>query len=152
MKLKKSETYKTYNVTKKDIKKIWYLIDAEGKPLGKVAVKAAYILRGKHKAVFTPYLDTGDNVVVINAGKAKMTGNKFSDKIYYSYTGYPGGMKNINYAKMVQKFPTRPMEYAIKGMLPHNALGRKLYRNLRIYKDNNYKQISQHPQIVEIKL
>jgi large subunit ribosomal protein L13 len=149
MKVKK---YQTYNVTKKDITKTWFLIDAEGKPLGKVAVKAAYILRGKHKPVYTPYLDTGDNVIIINAGKALVTGQKFTDKIYYNYSGYPGGMKETNYAKMVGKFPTRPMEYAVKGMLPHNAMGRKLYKNVRIYKDNNYKQNSQHPQIVEIKL
>src|SRR4030042_3540421 len=141
MKVKK---YLTYNVGKKDIKKDWYIIDAAEKPLGKVAVKASYILRGKHKPIFTPYLDTGDNVVIINAEKALMTGKKFMDKLYYHHTGYPGGLKSINYAKLLKKKPTHPMELAIKGMLPKGPLGRKLFRNLRVYKGDSHKQNSQN--------
>ncbi|MBN2546283.1 MAG: 50S ribosomal protein L13 [Spirochaetes bacterium] len=147
MKLKK---HLTYNVGKKDIKKDWYIIDAAGKPLGKVAVKASYILRGKHKPIYTPYLDTGDNVVIINAEKALITGKKFMDKIYYHHTGYPGGLKSINYAKLLAKKPTSPMEIAIKGMLPKGPLGRKLFKNLRVYKGETHKQISQNLLKVEL--
>lgn len=128
----------TYNVTKKDIKKEWYLIDAKDKPLGKVASLASSILRGKHKPIFTPYLDTGDNVVIINAEKAILTGKKFMDKRYYFHSGYPGGLKTINYAKLVEKKPTFPMELAIKGMLPKGPLGRKLFRNLRVVKGEKH--------------
>lgn len=141
---------KTYNVTPKDIQKKWYLIDANGKPFGKVAEKAAYILRGKHKAIYTPYLDAGDNVIIINAAKASLSGNKFSDKMYYHHTLYPGSMKSTNYAKLVDKHPTRPMELAIKGMLPKGPLGRQLFRNLRVYKDDVMKQSSQNPEVVQL--
>ena len=142
--------YQTYNVTPKDIDKKWYVINAAGKPMGRVAEKAAYILRGKHKPIYTPYLDTGDNVVIINAEKAVLTGNKFTDKTYYHHTGYPGGLKSINYAKLLKKNPTQPMEKAIKGMLPKGPLGRELFRNLRVYKDDIQKQSSQNPEVIEI--
>ncbi|MCG8572401.1 MAG: 50S ribosomal protein L13 [Spirochaetes bacterium] len=143
--------YKTYNVTSKDIEKKWYIIDAEGLALGRVAAKAAYILRGKHKAIYTPYLDTGDNVIVINAEKALLTGNKVTDKIYHHHSGYPGGLKSVNYEKLVEKKPIMPMEKAIKGMLPKGPLGRKLYKNLRVYADSNYKEVSVKPEKLEIK-
>ena len=141
MKLKK---YQTYNVGNKDIKKEWYIIDAAGKSMGRVAVKAAYILRGKHKAIYTPYLDTGDNVIIINASKAAMTGKKFMDKIYYSHTGFPGGIRSVNYAKLIAKKPTKPLEMAIKGMLPKGPLGRNLFRNLRIYSGDSHNHNSQN--------
>ncbi|HOV13047.1 MAG TPA: 50S ribosomal protein L13 [Spirochaetota bacterium] len=141
--------YKTYNVTPKDVVKKWYIIDADGKSLGKVAAKASYILRGKHKAIYTPYLDTGDNVIIINASKAVMTGNKYSDKIYYHHTGHPGGMKSFTYDKLVERKPIYPMEIAVKGMLPKGPLGRDLFRNLRIFKDDKYTQVSQNPVVVE---
>ncbi|OHD27578.1 MAG: 50S ribosomal protein L13 [Spirochaetes bacterium GWD1_27_9] len=141
--------YDVYNVTPKDVKKKWCIIDANGKPLGKVAAKAAYILRGKHKAIYTPYLDTGDNVVIINAAKALMTGNKFKDKIYYNYSGHPGGMKSITYEKLVAKKPTDPLEIAIKGMLPKGPLGRDLFRNLRVYEGENYDALPQKPEVIE---
>lgn len=140
---------KTYNVTPKDIKKKWYLIDAKGKIMGKVAVKAAYILRGKHQPLFTTNLDTGDNVIIINANQAKMSGRKYDDKMYYNFSGYPSGLKSINYAKLIAKNPIRPLELAIKGMLPKGPLGRQLFRNLRIYKDDKHMQKSQNPIIVE---
>jgi len=126
MKLVKS---KTYNVTPKDINKKWYLIDAKGKTLGKVAVKAAYILRGKHQPLYTTNLDTGDNVIIINANQVKMTGRKYNDKMYYNYSGYPSGLKSINYAKLVAKKTYQTVELAIKGMLPKGPLGRQLFRN-----------------------
>jgi len=141
--------HNVHNVTLKDVHKIWYIIDAEGKPLGKVAAKAAYILRGKHKPTYTPHLDTGDNVVIINSEKALMTGNKVEDKMYYHYSGYPGGMSGANYGKVIEKKPTYPMEVAIKGMLPKGPLGRELFRNLRVYKDANHEQTSQSPVVVE---
>jgi large subunit ribosomal protein L13 len=149
MKLKKDLTY---NVKpSKDVVKKWYIIDAAGKSLGKVAVKAAYILRGKHKSIYTPYLDCGDNVIIINAAKAVLTGNKFTDKIYYSHSQYPGGLKSINYAKLIEKKPNEPLEKAIKGMLPKGPLGRELFRNLRVYKDEKHMHASQNPIPVEIK-
>jgi len=141
--------YKTYNVTPKDVNKKWYLIDAKDQILGKVAVKASYILRGKHKTIYTPYLDTGDNVVIINADKIKISGNKLEDKIYYSHSGYPGGLKKITLGKLLEKNPLKPLELAIKGMLPKGPLGRKLFNNLRIYTGSEYEQKSQNPIIVE---
>ena len=141
--------YKTYNVTPKDIQKKWYLIDAKDQILGKVAAKASYILRGKHKAIYTPYLDTGDNVVIINADKIKVTGKKLSDKVYYSHSGYPGGLKTITLGKLMQKNPIKPLELAIKGMLPKGPLGRELFRNLRIYIGTEYAQVSQNPIVVD---
>ncbi len=141
--------YVTYNVTKKDITKKWFIIDAAGKPLGKVAAKAAYIIRGKHKAIYTPYMDTGDNVIIINAEKAVMSGHKFTDKIYYHHSGYVGGIKSITYDKLIAKKPTDPMEIAIKGMLPKGPLGRKLFRNLRVYKSDFYKEVSVKPEVIE---
>lgn len=143
------EKYKTYNVTPRDIKKKWYIIDAKDKIVGKVAAKTAYILRGKHKVIYTPYLDTGDNVVIINADKVKVTGNKLLDKIYYRHSGYPGGLKTITLGKLLEKNPIRPLELAIKRMLPKGPLGRKLFKNLRIYVGSEYKQISQKPIMVE---
>lgn len=143
-------TQKTYNVTSKDIKKKWYILDAEGKSMGRVALKAAYILRGKHKPTYTPYLDAGDNVVIINAKKAKVTGNKFKDKLYYHHTGFPGGLRSVNYEELLEKHPTYPMEKAVRGMLPNGPLGSKIYENVRIYSDAEYKEVSQKPEVVEI--
>jgi large subunit ribosomal protein L13 len=141
--------YKTYNVTPKDINKKWWIIDAKDQPLGKVAAKAAYILRGKHKAIFTPYLDTGDNVIIINAEQVKMTGNKAADKIYYSYSNHPGGMKAVTFDKLIAKKPLAPLEIAIKGMLPKGPLGRSLFRNLKVYKDDKFVKLPEQPQVVE---
>jgi len=144
-----NKKYVTYNVTTKDISKKWFIIDASGKSLGKVAAKAAYILRGKHKPIYTPYMDTGDNVIIINAEKAIMTGNKFTDKIYYHHSGFVGGIKSITYDKLIAKKPTDPMEIAIKGMLPKGPLGRKIFRNLRVYKDDFYKEKSVKAEVIE---
>ncbi|HOJ63530.1 MAG TPA: 50S ribosomal protein L13 [Spirochaetota bacterium] len=141
--------YKTYNVTPLIIRKKWYLIDAKDQILGKVAAKASYILRGKHKTIYTPYLDTGDNVIIINADKIRVTGKKLSDKIYYSHSGYPGGLKKITLEKLLDKNPVKPLELAIKGMLPKGPLGRKLFNNLRVYAGSEYKEVSQKPIKVE---
>ena len=115
-----------------EVKKSWVIIDAENKVLGRVAVEAARVLRGKHKPEYTPYLDCGDNVIIVNAAKAKITGNKFNDKTYYRHSGYPGGIKDTTYAQLLEKHPTRPMTMAVTGMLPHNRLGRALATNLRV--------------------
>ena len=142
--------FKTYNVTKKDIQKKWYLIDAAGVSMGRVAERAAYILRGKHKAIYTPHLDTGDNVIIINAEKAVMTGNKGSDKMYYRHSGYPGGLTENSYDKVMEKKPTYPMEQAIKGMLPHGRLGRVLMQNVKIYAGTDHPHTAQNPKAIEL--
>lgn len=124
---------KTYVPKRDEIKKEWLVIDAEDKILGRVAVEAARLLRGKHKAQFTPFLDTGDHVIIVNAAKAKVTGRKGEDKKYYRHSGYPGGIKETSYNQMLEKHPTRAMTLAVTGMLPHNRLGRSLATNLRVY-------------------
>jgi large subunit ribosomal protein L13 len=141
---------KTYVPKEGEITKKWYVIDAEGKVLGRVAAEAAKLLRGKHKPQFTPYLDCGDHVVVINAGKAKVTGGKEQKKIYYRHSGYPGGISETNYGEMVDKHPTRPMELAIQGMLPHNRLGRQMMRHVRIYADGDHPHVAQNPEVYEL--
>lgn len=137
---------KTYVPKRGDITKKWLIIDAEGQVLGRVAAEAAKILRGKHKAQYTPYLDCGDHVIVINAAKARVTGAKFTDKKYYRHSGYPGGIKETTYQAMVAKHPTRPMTLAIRGMLPHNRLGRKLLTNVRVYPGSEHPHEAQNPE------
>jgi len=136
----------TYVPKKGEIAKSWRVIDAEGKALGRVAVEAARLLRGKHKAQFTPFLDCGDNVIIVNAEKALLTGNKAEQKMYYRHSGYPGGIKEINYNEMLTKFPTRAMTKAVTGMLPHNRLGRALAKNLRVYAGPSHPHTAQSPE------
>ncbi len=142
---------KTFIPKENEIQKKWYLIDAEGKVLGRVAAEAARLLRGKHKPYFTPFMDCGDNVIIINAEKAMLTGNKTEEKKYYRHSGYKGGLKEITYKQMVVKFPTRAMELAIVGMLPHNRLGRKIAKHLKVYADDKHNHQAQNPEIWEIK-
>jgi large subunit ribosomal protein L13 len=142
---------KTFIPKENEIQKKWYLIDAEGKVLGRVAAEAARLLRGKHKPSFTPFMDCGDNVIIINAEKAMLTGNKTEEKKYYRHSGYKGGLKEITYKQMVVKFPTRAMELAIVGMLPHNRLGRKIAKHLKVYADDKHNHQAQNPEIWEIK-
>ena len=123
----------------------WVVIDAEDKVLGKVAVEAARVLRGKHKPTYTPHLENGDFVIIINAAKARVTGKKLTDKKYYDYSGYMGGMKETTYERMLAKHPTRAMTLAIKGMLPHSPLGRALMRHLRVYPGAEHNHASQMP-------
>ncbi len=124
---------KTYSTKASDIKREWHAIDASGKILGRLATQIARLLMGKHKPIFSPNLDTGDFVVVINAEKIQVTGNKSKQKVYYRHSGYPGGLKSINLEKLMQTHPTRVVEYAVKGMLPHNRLGAKMFKKLRVY-------------------
>ena len=141
---------KTIFVKPQSIEKKWYLIDAEGKNLGRVAVAAARILRGKNKVEYVPHQDMGDYVIIINAAKASVTGNKMEDKIYYRHSMYPGGLKAESLEKMLQRKPTYPMEHAIKGMLPHGRLGRKLFTNVKIYAGAEHPLMAQKPIAVEI--
>ncbi|MBN2049887.1 MAG: 50S ribosomal protein L13 [Spirochaetales bacterium] len=136
----------TVFVKPKDIERRWYLLDAEGKPLGRVAVQAAVLLRGKHKPEFAPHQELGDYVIIVNAEKALLTGNKRSQKLYHRHSGYPGGLRTETYEKMVNRKPTFPMEHAIRGMLPKNRLGRKLFGNVKIYAGPNHPHGAQMPE------
>ncbi len=141
---------KTFSAKPESVKRDWYLIDAEGKTLGRLATEIARRLRGKHKAEYTPHVDTGDYIVVINAEKIHVSGNKRSDKIYYKHTGYIGNMKSISLEKLLQKAPTRVIETAVKGMLPKNPLGRAMFRKLKVYAGSEHKHQAQQPQPLEI--
>jgi len=141
----------TFSAKLKDIKHDWYIIDASNKTLGRLASVIASHLRGKHKPEFTPHIDTGDYIVVINANKIHVTGNKESDKIYYRYSGYPGGMKATSFGNLMKKKPKRVLELAVKGMLPKGPLGRQMFRKLKVYAGPEHPHIAQNPQILEIK-
>ena len=141
---------KTYVPKKTEIKKNWYLVDAEEKILGRLASKIAQILSGKNKPIYTPFLDTGDFVVVINAKKVKVTGNKEKKKIYYHYSGYPGGMKEIVYEKLLQKKPALIIQKAVKGMLPKSKLGRKMLKKLKVYAGTEHRHQAQNPEKIEL--
>jgi large subunit ribosomal protein L13 len=141
----------TYNPNSESIEKHWYLVDAKGKTLGRLATEIARRLRGKHKAIYTPYLDTGDFVVVINAGQIKVTGNKATDKIYYHHTNYPGGLRAISLGKMLETKPSRVLEKAVKGMLPKGPLGRKIFSKLKVYAGAEHPHDAQNPQVLDIK-
>lgn len=142
---------KTYVPKEGEVQKDWHVIDAEGKVLGRVATEVAKLIRGKHKPQYTPYLDCGDHVIVINAAKAKVTGNKMVQKMYYRHSGYPGGLSEMNYAEMMERFPERAMSLAIKGMLPHNRLGRKLSTNFRVYAGAEHPHVAQNPKPFDVK-
>jgi len=141
---------KTYVPKQGEITKTWHIIDAEGKVLGRVAAEAAKLLRGKHKPQYTPFLDCGDHVVIVNAAKAVVTGAKERQKVYYHHSGYPGGLRETTYREMMVKHPTRPMTLAIRGMLPHNSLGRSLLKKVRVYAGPEHPHEAQKPQPYEI--
>lgn len=141
---------KTIFIKEHEAPRSWYLIDAAGKPLGRVAAKTAAMLRGKHKTVFAPNQETGDYVVIVNAEKVAVTGNKAKDKMYYRHTGYVGGLKSINFSKLIEKKPTEPLMIAIKGMLPKGPLGRKLLTNVKVYAGSEHPHKAQNPVAVEI--
>ena len=136
----------TYMAKPSEVEKKWYVLDAAGKPLGRVATEAARLLRGKHKPIFTPHLDTGDNVIVINAGQVVLTGNKLDQKYYYHHSGYPGGIKGISYRKLMETKPEKAVELAIKGMIPHNRLGREIMKKVRIYAGSEHLHQAQCPE------
>jgi large subunit ribosomal protein L13 len=136
---------KTYQATKEELDRKWYLVNAEGKVLGRLSTELAKILKGKNKPIYTPHVDTGDFVIVVNAGKVTLTGKKLKDKIYYHHTGYPGGIKQMNAEKLLAKKPTEMIRIAVKGMLPKNSLGRQMIRKLKIYAGPNHPHDAQKP-------
>ncbi len=141
---------KTFMQTKETVDRKWYVIDAAGKPLGRVATKAAHILRGKNKPTFTPHIDCGDYVIIINAGEVKLTGNKLNDKMYYNHSGFPGGLRERNAKTMIEKYPVEMVERAVKGMLPNGPLGRDMYRKLFVYVGSEHNHAAQKPTTITI--
>ena len=141
---------KTFSATPKTIKRDWCLVDATDKTLGRLASEVASRLRGKHKPEFTPHMDTGDHIVVVNAEKVRVTGNKLSDKMYYRHTGYIGNLKSINLGKQLELHPERVIQTAVKGMLPKNALGRAIFRKLHVYAGPEHPHTAQQPTPLEI--
>ena len=141
---------KSFMQSKETVDRKWYVIDAEGKPLGRVASKAAVLLRGKHKATFTPHIDCGDYVVIINAKKVELTGNKLQNKMYYNHSMYPGGLRERTAKVMREQYPIEMVERAVKGMLPHNRLGRAMYKKLFVYEDASHPHMAQKPEEMDI--
>jgi large subunit ribosomal protein L13 len=147
----KANSFKTVSIRKEDVQKKWLLVDASKQNLGRMCSKVAKILRGKHKSSFTPHIDCGDNVVIINASKINLTGKKWTDKEYISYTGYPGGQRVKTAQQIFDKNPSILIEKAIKGMLPKNKLGAAIFRNLRVYNDDLHNQEAQNPEMIDLK-
>ena len=143
-------SFKTISANKTTVEKKWVVIDAKDQVLGRLASGAAYLLRGKHKTNFTPHVDCGDNVIIINADKVQLTGNKWADKEYTHYTGYPGGQRNIVAEKLMVKNPIAMVETAVKGMLPKNRLGAALYRNLYVYAGESHPHAAQQPELINL--
>ncbi|SRX52869.1 50S ribosomal protein L13 [Aequorivita sp. CIP111184] len=141
-------SYKTVSANKGTVVKEWLLVDADGQTLGRLASEVAKLLRGKHKPSFTPHVDCGDNVIIINASKINLTGNKWNDKTYIRHTGYPGGQRSLTATEMYKKDPARLVEKAVKGMLPKNKLGAEIFRNLKVYSDANHGQEAQKPRAI----
>ena len=141
---------KSFMQKKETVERNWYVIDAAGKPLGRVASKAAYILRGKNKPTYTPYVDCGDNVIIINAKDVILTGKKLTDKKYYNHSGYPGGLRERTAEVMIERYPEEMLERAVKGMLPHNRLGNAMGKKLFVYAGEEHKHEAQKPVVIEI--
>ena len=144
-------SYKTPSANKESANKQWLIVDAEGKNLGRLSSEVAAVLRGKHKPLFTPHADCGDYVIVVNAEKIALTGNKWDEKVYIRYTGYPGGQRFASPKEMMAKHPTAMVEMAIRGMLPKNRLGREVFRNLYVYAGTNHEQTAQQPAVYTLK-
>ena len=143
-------SYKTVSANKQTVQKEWVLVDAENHPLGRLASRVALVLRGKTKPGYTPHVDCGDNVIVVNAEKVRLLGKKMTDKIYQRYTGYPGGQRETTPAKVLASHPERILEHAIRGMLPKNRLGDALYRNLHVYAGSEHPHQGQNPKVINI--
>ncbi|MCB1674833.1 MAG: 50S ribosomal protein L13 [Halioglobus sp.] len=141
---------KTYSAKPAEVTRDWFVVDADGKTLGRLASEIAHRLRGKHKAEYTPHVDTGDYIVVINAEKVRVTGAKTTDKIYHHHTGYPGGLKSISFEKLIDKAPERVIQGAVRGMLPHNPLGRAMFKKLKVYAGAEHPHAAQQPQTLAI--
>ena len=141
---------KTFSAKAHEVKRDWFVVDASGKVLGRLAAEIALRLRGKHKPEFTPHVDTGDFIVVVNAEKVHVTGNKAKAKIYHHHTGYPGGLKSISFEKLIEKAPEQAIEMAVKGMLPKNPLGRAMARKLKVYAGSEHPHAAQQPKALEL--
>ncbi|WP_159565596.1 50S ribosomal protein L13 [Budvicia diplopodorum] len=141
---------KTFSAKPETVKRDWYVVDATGKTLGRLATELARRLRGKHKAEYTPHVDTGDYIIVLNAEKVAVTGNKRSGKIYYHHTGFIGGIKQATFEEMIARHPERVIEIAVKGMLPKGPLGRAMYRKLKVYAGTEHNHAAQQPQVLDI--
>lgn len=141
---------KTFSAKPETVKRDWYVVDAQGKTLGRLATEVASRLRGKHKPEYTPHVDTGDYIVIVNAEKVAVTGNKASDKMYYRHTGYPGGMRSANFNEMIDRKPEMVIEKAVKGMLPKNPLGRAMFSKLKVYAGAEHPHAAQQPQELDI--
>ncbi len=141
---------KTFSAKSSEIKREWFVVDANNKVLGRLAAEIAHRLRGKHKPEFTPHMDAGDYIVVVNAEKVVVTGNKTTDKRYYHHTGHPGGIKSTSFKELIEKHPTRVIEKAVKGMLPKNKLGRAMISKLKVYAGDQHAHAAQQPKVLEI--
>jgi large subunit ribosomal protein L13 len=141
---------KTYSAKPETVERDWFVIDAEDKTLGRLAAALATRLRGKHKPEYTPHVDTGDYIVVVNAEKVAVTGKKATDKIYYSHSGYPGGIKDINFQDLIAKAPEKVIQSAVKGMLPRGPLGREMFRKLKVYAGSQHPHVAQQPQTLKL--
>ena len=141
---------KTFSITSTNIRRDWYVVDATDRVLGRLASEIAKRLRGKHKPQYTPHMDTGDYIVVINAEHIRVTGNKFKNKTYYRHSGYPGGLKSINFEDLLSKSPTAAIEYAVKGMLPKGPLGRAMFKKLKVYSGPQHEHSAQQPKKLEL--
>ncbi|ARN74871.1 50S ribosomal protein L13 [Oceanicoccus sagamiensis] len=141
---------KTFSAKPDSVQRDWFVVDADGKTLGRLATEIAHRLRGKHKAEYTPHVDTGDYIVVVNAEKIQVTGNKAKDKIYYRHTGYVGNLKSISFEKLIDKAPERAIQNAVKGMLPRNPLGRTMFRKLKVYAGSEHPHAAQQPQPLNV--
>lgn len=141
---------KTFVAKPETVKRDWYVVDAEGKTLGRLATEIARRLRGKHKPEYTPHVDTGDYIVIVNAEKVAVTGNKAQDKMYYSHTGFPGGIKSISFEKLIAKKPEMVIQKAVKGMLPRGPLGRAMFRKLKVYAGAEHNHTAQQPKQLDI--
>jgi large subunit ribosomal protein L13 len=141
---------KTYSAKPESVQREWFIVDAAEKTLGRLATEIALRLKGKHKPEYTPHVDTGDYIVVINADKVRVTGNKTTDKMYYRHTGYPGGLRSISFDKLIDHKPEMIVEQAVKGMLPKNPLGRDMFRKLKVYAGSEHPHAAQQPQTLEI--
>ncbi len=141
---------KTYSAKPREVDKNWLLVDAEGQTLGRMATMIATKLRGKHKAEYTPHVDVGDYIVVINAEKVQVTGNKSKDKLYHSHSGYPGGLKSISFEQLIDKSPEKVIKLAVKGMLPRTPLGRTMYKKLKVYAGPEHPHVAQRPEALQL--
>lgn len=141
---------KTFSAKPETVERDWYIVDAEDKTLGRLSTEIARRLRGKHKPIYTPHVDTGDYIVVINAEKVRVTGNKTTDKMYHHHTGYPGGLKSISFEKLIERAPERIIETAVKGMLPKNPLGRAMFKKMKVYAGTEHPHAAQQPITLDV--